>query len=102
MSLATLEFNGFLMSLFLTDWVSSLVWAPSLLSEEDMKDWAFPLIGLLKLNFDGAFKGNPGMAGFVCIIWNHSSIVIRACCGLWGIVAPLKLRRWLFFWGLGN
>lgn len=40
-----------------------------------------PPAGLLKLNFDGASKGNLGQDGFGCVLHNHSSKVIRAICG---------------------
>lgn len=47
--------------------------------------WIPPLVGTLKLNFDGASKGNPGPVGFGCVIQDHDHNIIRALRG------PLKI-----------
>lgn len=38
-------------------------------------------MGFLKLNFDGASKGNPGLGGFGCVIQNSCGHVVRVICG---------------------
>lgn len=43
--------------------------------------WRKPPQGVLKLNFDGAFKGNPGSAGFGFVIWDHNGDICKVCCG---------------------
>lgn len=34
-------------------------------------------MGQLKLHFDGASKGNPGQAGFGCLLRDHDGVVVR-------------------------
>jgi hypothetical protein len=49
--------------------------APSILS--DVKTWIPPQTGFLKLNFDGASKGNPGKAGEGGVIKDSGGEIIR-------------------------
>ncbi|GLJ31315.1 hypothetical protein SUGI_0628260 [Cryptomeria japonica] len=43
--------------------------------------WMAPLRDWVKLNFDGASKGNPGDVGFGAIIRNDSSKIVRGVYG---------------------
>lgn len=67
-------------SLFLRDKVSSLKWAHPKRRKE-LLFWIPPHSGSLKLNFDGAFKANPGQVGFGHVIWDHDHNIIRTICG---------------------
>lgn len=44
-------------------------------------DWSPPHEGCLKLNFDGASKGNPGPAGFGCVLRDHLGRVLHVIYG---------------------
>lgn len=50
-----------------------------------MSKWILPPDGCIKLNFDGASKGNPGTTGFSCVLRDHSSKVICALYGPLGV-----------------
>lgn len=76
------EFHGLPLSLFLCNLFSAISWF-SYEARFVPLDWVLPLDGALKLNFDGASKGNPGPAGFGYVLRNHSDKVIRAVHGLW-------------------
>lgn len=39
--------------------------------------WSHPPIGFLKLNFDGASRGKPGLAGIGGIIRNHEGKILH-------------------------
>jgi len=39
--------------------------------------WSRPPEGFLKLNFDGASRGNPSLAGIGGIIWNHEGKILH-------------------------
>lgn len=54
----------------------------------------------LKLNFDGASKGNPDQAGFRCVICDHNSNVIRASCKPMGICNAIKAETFSLLMGL--
>lgn len=46
-----------------------------------LSPWSPPPIGCLKLNFDGASKGNPKPAGFGYVLRNHSGKIVRVVFG---------------------
>ena len=46
--------------------------------------WFPPPIGFLKLNFDGASKGNPGPAGFGGVLKNNTVEIIHLYYGTIG------------------
>lgn len=68
------EFHGTSLSMFLSDWSLALSWSV-LQVRKVYSEWVLPLEDCLKLNFDGASKGNPRPAGFGCVIRDHSSII---------------------------
>lgn len=43
--------------------------------------WSPPLIGKLKLNFDGYSRGNPRLAGYGCIIRDNFNNVVLVVSG---------------------
>ncbi|GLJ45809.1 hypothetical protein SUGI_0963950 [Cryptomeria japonica] len=49
--------------------------------------WEVPPPGWMKLNFDGASKGNPGVAGYGAIIRNELGRLIYAVSGEMGIAS---------------
>lgn len=46
----------------------------------ESNSWKCPPVGGLKLNFDGASRGNPGMAGIGGIIRNHEGEILHIYC----------------------
>ena len=46
--------------------------------------WSFPLNGMLKLNLDGALKGNPGLAGGEAVVRNQWGQLVLATSFLYG------------------
>jgi len=46
--------------------------------------WTPPPSGFLKLNFDGASRGNPRLAGFGVVLRNHTSKIIHMMAGFLG------------------
>lgn len=65
-----------------------------------LKDWVPPPVRILKLNFDGVSKGNPGLVGFGCVIWNHYSIIIKSCCGPLGLCGSIEAEARALLVGL--
>lgn len=55
-----------------------------------LSDWVPPPDGVFKLNFDGSSLGNPGEAGYGCIVQDENEKVIMVCCGLVGICDSTK------------
>jgi ribonuclease HI len=64
--------------------------------------WSTPLVDFIKLNFDGASKGNPGAAGYGVVFHNHHGHIILINVGslghttnnaveLWGLIRGLQL-----------
>jgi hypothetical protein len=48
------------------------------------RNWTPPLLGFLKLNFDGVTKGNPGVAGMGGVIRDSGGNIIRLYAGSMG------------------
>jgi hypothetical protein len=46
--------------------------------------WTPPPSGFIKINFDGASRGNPGPAGFVSVLRNHVGEIIHLVAGFLG------------------
>jgi hypothetical protein len=66
--------------------------------------WAPPPEGFIKINFDGASKGNPGAAGYGLVFRNHKGHILIISAGslghstnnnaeLWGLLNGLRLAR---------
>jgi ribonuclease HI len=66
--------------------------------------WSPPPFPFLKLNFDGASKGNPGAAGFGAVIRDHLGHLLLITAGslghttnnaaeLWGLIRGLHLAK---------
>jgi hypothetical protein len=64
--------------------------------------WSTPPVDLIKLNFDGASKGNPGAAGYGVVFHNHLGHILLINAGslghttnnatkLWGLIRGLQL-----------
>lgn len=56
--------------------------------------------GWVKLNFDGAAKGNSGIAGYDCIVRDGSSKMIFSLCGHLGIATNNEAEAMTFARGL--
>lgn len=65
-----------------------------------LSDWVPPPERCLKLNFDGASKGNPGPVGFGCVLRDHSSKVIRAIFGPLGVCDSSSVEAMSLLMGL--
>jgi len=59
--------------------------SPSKSSNKDKSLWIAPPKHSYKLNFDGASKGNPGVAGFGGILRNHDGIPLQVYFGNIGL-----------------
>lgn len=49
-------------------------------------------VGILKLNFIGALKGNPSLASFGCVIRHFWSAIMCVCCGPLGFCNSIKAK----------
>lgn len=47
-------------------------------------------INAVLVNFDGASKGNPGQAGFGCVLRDHGGSMVHVVCGPLGVCDTLK------------
>lgn len=69
------EFKGLSLSGFVRDWVTSISFSAPLFAKNSM-EWIPPPPESIKLNFDGASKGNPGPARYGCVVRNcHGGVV---------------------------
>lgn len=77
----TAEFKGLFLLDFLRDWVISISYSPP--TNQIRKDGSWKPLphGTLKLNFDGASKGNSGPTNYKCAVRNHEGILIKDLCG---------------------
>lgn len=60
------------------------------------------LLGVLKLNFDGASKGIPGPAGFGCVVRDSNGVVLWVCVGPLDPSDALKAEIFGLLIGLRN
>lgn len=51
------------------------------MGRKELLSWTPPPLGVLKLNFDGASKGNPRQAGYGSVIRGHNQNAVRVICG---------------------
>lgn len=61
------EFSVFSMDDMMRDWATCIS-VPVYGKKEDHGVWTPREAGKVKINFDGASFGNPGMAGFWCVM----------------------------------
>lgn len=59
-----------------------------------------PRDGCLKLNFNGASKGNSGPVGFGCVLRDRSGAIVWFCCGLLGVCDWTKAEVMALLMGL--
>lgn len=78
--LVTKEFHDCSQNDFMRDWVAciSMTYNPN---DRQSKVWVPPLVGMLKLNFNGASFGNPGPTGFRCVIRDSHGVIIHVRYG---------------------
>lgn len=93
------EFKDLPLSLFLRYCFFCLQWAHTR-REIEMWLWVPPHVGCFKLNFDGASKGNPGKAGFGCVLWDHDHNVILVTYSLLGVCNAIKTKAISLLMGL--
>jgi exonuclease III len=78
--------------------------SPTLVPTPRPSSWSAPPIDFLKLNFDGASKGNPGAAGYGVVFRNHHGRILLISAGslghttnnvaeLWALVRGLQLAK---------
>lgn len=86
--LVILDFKGLSLSDFTRDWWTSIncyIYTPNIRRNtpniQRSLNWCPPPAGAWKLNFDGALKGNPGLAGFGCVIRDHNSVISKILSG---------------------
>lgn len=58
------------------------------------------LVRVLKLNFEGASKGNPGPSGYGCVMRDSNSKVICAMCSPLGTCNAIKVEVMTLLMGL--
>jgi ribonuclease HI len=67
-----------------------------------LTSWHFPPTGFVKLNFDGASKGNPGPSGFGVVLRNNNGQIMYILAGhlghdtnnsaeIWGLIRGIQL-----------
>jgi ribonuclease HI len=66
---------------YLKEWSYSIPVARDPQIQTGVSTWAPPPTGFLKLNFDGATKGNPGVAGAGGVIRDSGGTIIRLYAG---------------------
>lgn len=74
------DFKDLSFSMYLRDWISSISFNP-LVVKKAVRQWMPPQKGVLKLNFDGSSKGNPGLGGLGCVIRDSNSSIVQIICG---------------------
>ncbi|GLJ44403.1 hypothetical protein SUGI_0931150 [Cryptomeria japonica] len=62
--------------------------------------WKAPLVGWLKLNFDGACHGNPRVSGFWVVIRNSEGKLLLGCYGALGVATNNEVEIWALLEGL--
>lgn len=62
--------------------------------------WEKPELGVLKLNFDGASKANPGVSGGRAILRNDEGEMIFAISNMYGIQLNIAAELWACLDGL--
>ncbi|GLJ15802.1 hypothetical protein SUGI_0260510 [Cryptomeria japonica] len=62
--------------------------------------WKAPLEGWLKLNFDGACRGNPGVFGFGVVIRNGDGELVLGSYGSLGVATNNEAKIWALLEGL--
>lgn len=75
------DFKDLLLSYFIRDWASPISYLSSPYTNPKVLAWKVPPQGVIKLNFDGASKGNPSLVGFGCVICDHNGNICKVCCG---------------------
>lgn len=63
-------------------------------------EWSPPPNGILKLNFDGASKGNPRPMGFWCILRDHNGSIWKVVCGSLDICNSIRAETMSLLFGL--
>lgn len=95
----TKEFKEFSLSIFTNNWVIGMslntTWVNKVIVE-----WKPPLIGYLKLNFNGSSTGNLSLARYGCVIKEYNGTIIRAICGLLGVCNSIKAEVLSLLYGL--
>lgn len=79
---ASPNFKDILLADFLRDWVTTISCLSFQSKSPCISSWREPSNEILKLNFDGASKGNPGPAGFGCVICDHNGNISLVLSGL--------------------
>lgn len=86
-----MSFKDIPLSSFLWDWISCLDGDYSRKGIL-LKSWNPPLRGKFRLNFDGVSKGNPGKAGYGCVLRDHNHKIIVVAYRPLGICNASKVE----------
>lgn len=78
--MTTKEFAKLSLSPFYRDWTTSISIQPTRVRKVSM-GWQPPTSSVVKINFDGSFKRNLGLAGFGFVIRDHNSNILMVICG---------------------
>lgn len=98
--LALMDFKGLVLSSFLRDWVTVISCSQSPMPATLDLVWKPPPVDTLKLNFDGASKGNPAPTGFRCVLRDHNGCIARVLCVPLGICNSTKAKTCAMLFGL--
>lgn len=77
--LITKGFHSISLSMFLRDWIFSISTSIPKVCK-GIGEWKPPSEGVLKLNFDGASKGNLSPSGYGCVVRDISNNTICVMC----------------------
>lgn len=84
-------FKGTPLALLICNWSASISWSiPK--GRKVLSSWVPPPVGCFKLNFDGASEGNPGPAGFRCVLRDHLGKIIRVIYGPIGVCDSIMIE----------
>lgn len=86
------KFKDLTLTDFSRDWVTTISCLSAPTQPILSLCWKAPPQGVLKLNFNGASKGNPRPAGFGCVIRDHNGDNYKFLCGPLGHCNSTKAK----------
>lgn len=87
--------------MFISNWITFISFDPPRVEKLNFS-WKSTRAGGFDLNFDVSSNGNPGLAGFVCVIRDHNGRILHVICGPLGVCNSIKAKILGLLMGLHN